>query len=274
MPTISIILSTHDRPTFLPEAIKSVSEQTFKDWELLIITDPPIDKGTKKIINNYVQKDPRIKYFENGVKLGFRKCLNQGLKKSGGKYVARIDDDDIWGPQKLEKQVKFLEKNPEYLLMGSGAIFVDRDGKELYRYLPPEKDEEIRQCILSRNPFIHSSVMFLIDAAMKFGGYDDTLPEDEDFDLWLKLGTIGKFYNLPEYLIKYRTPSLKNNIAEIRRSRTKVFISIIHSYRNKYPHYKKALFKNYLKLFYTYIPKPKFLEEYLYKKRQTSGRRA
>jgi glycosyltransferase involved in cell wall biosynthesis len=271
VPKINIVLSTYGKSPFLREAIKSVIEQTFKDWELLIISDPPIDRETEEIIKNYLEKDSRIKYFKNKTRLGFRKCLNQGLKRAQGKYIARIDDDDVWDSQKMEKQVKFLEENPEYVLIGSGAIFIDKDGKELYRFLPPGKDEEIRQSILSRNPFIHSSVLFLAEAAKKLGGYNDALAENEDFDLWLKLGTIGNFYNLPEHLIKFRTPSLKTDIARIRRSRTKVFISIIRQYRKDYPHYKIALLKNYLKLFYTYIPKPKFLEDYLYQKRQTAG---
>lgn len=271
IPRVSIILTIYKKAPFISQAVKSILGQVCKDWELIIISDPPIDKDAEKIIENYLQKDSRIKYFKNETWMGFRKCLNQGLKKAQGKYIARIDDDDIWDFQKTEKQIRFLEENPEYVLIGSGAIFIDENGKELYRFLPPEKDEEIRQCILFRNPFIHSSVLFLAEAAKKFDGYDDALPENEDFDLWLKMGTIGKFYNLPEYLIKFRTPSLKANIAEIRRARTKVFISIIRRHSKNYPHYKKALLKNYLKLFYTYIPKPKFLEDYLYQKRQTSG---
>ena len=270
IPKVSIILTTYNGEKYITQAIESVFLQTLSDFELIIINDASMD-DTEKIISNLANKNSRIKYFKNKTRLGFRKCLNQGLREAKGKYIARIDDDDIWDSQKLEKQIDFLEKNPEHVLIGSGAIFIDENGKELYRFLPPEKDEEIRQCILSRNPFIHSSVLFLAEAAKKFGGYNDTLAENEDFDLWLKLGTIGKFYNLPEYLIKFRTPSLKANIANIRRARTKVFISIIRRYSKNYPNYKKALLKNYLKLFYTYIPKPKFLEDYLYQKRQTSG---
>ena len=270
IPKVSIILTTYNGEKYITQAIESVFLQTLSDFELIIINDASMD-DTEKIISNLANKNSRIKYFKNKTRLGFRKCLNQGLREAKGKYIARIDDDDIWDSQKLEKQIDFLEKNPEHVLIGSGAIFIDENGKELYRFLPPEKDEEIRQCILSRNPFIHSSVLFLTEAAKKFGGYNDTLAENEDFDLWLKLGTIGKFYNLPEYLIKFRTPSLKANIAEIRKARTKVFISIIRRYSKNYPNYKKALLKNYLKLFYTYIPKPKFLEDYLYQKRQTSG---
>jgi len=271
MPKVTIILTTYDKPRFISETIRSVLEQTFKDWEFIVIGDPPLDKDAETIIENYLKGDSRIKYFKNETRLGFRKCLNQGLRIARGKYIARIDDDDIWEPQKLEKQVNFLEKNPEYILIGSGAIFIDEKGREIYRFLPPDKDEDIRRCILSRNPFIHSSVVFLKEIAMKFGGYDDSLSENEDFDLWLKMGTVGKFHNLPEYLVKFRTPSLKANIAKIRRARTKVFISIIRRYSKNYPNYKKALLKNYLKLFYVYIPKPKFLEDYLYQKRQTSG---
>jgi len=268
MPKVSIILTTYNKPTFIVDAINSVIEQTFKDWELIIIADPPIDSEVDGFINSCVEKDLRIKYFKNEYKLGFRKCLNHGLKLAQGVYIARIDDDDIWDSQKLEKQMKFLDENPDYVLIGSGAIFIDENRKELYRVLPLQKDEDIRKIILLRNPFIHSSVVFLREKALEQGGYSEQLSENEDYDLWLRLGLVGKFSNLPEFLVKYREPFLKEKIEKIQRQRTRVFISIIKKYKKYYPNYYKAIILNYLRLFYSFLPKPKKLAKYLYKKRQ------
>jgi len=270
MNKISVILPTNNGEDHISEAIESVFSQSFSDFELIVINDGSTD-NTEKIVLEYLKKDSRVKYLKNEKNLSLQKTLARGFKEAQGKYIARIDDDDIWqGSQKLEKQADFLEKNPEYVLVGSGAIVIDSKGKELYRFLLPEKDEDIRQYILFRNPFLHSSIVFLREAAEKFGGYDENLKELEDLDLWLKLGQTGKFYNFPEYLIKFRAPAPQKNITKARKIRTKALISVIKKQGKNYPNYKKAIFKNYLKLFYTYIPKPKFLEDYLYQKRQTS----
>jgi len=269
---VNIILPTHNGQSHIKEAIDNVIAQTFSDFQLMIINDGSTD-NTANIVLEYLKKDNRIKYFKNEKNLGLQKTLTRGFKESKGKYIARIDDDDVWqDTQKLEKEVSFLEKNLEYVLVGSGAIVINDEGKELYRFLLPEKDEEIRQYILFRNPFLHSSVVFLREAAGKFGGYSEKekLPGVEDFDLWLKLGKVGKFYNFPEYFLKFRAPSSERDIFRIRRNRTKNLIAVVKRHGKNYPHYKKAILKNYLKLFYTYIPKPKFLENYLYQKRQTS----
>jgi len=273
MPKISILLPIYGESIYLSEAIESVINQSFQDWELIIISDPPIGQKTREIVGEYLKKDPRIKYFENKIKLGFPKSLNRGLEKAQGEYIARIDDDDIWNNRKkIEKQLEFLERNKEYLLVGSGAIMIDERGKEIGRFLEPEKDSEIRNFILYRNPFLHSSTLFCKDVVEKLGGYDETVPGACDYDLWLRLGKIGKFYNFPEFLIRFRMPPSYRNPEKVRFQRiqrTLEKIRIIKRYKKDYSSFYKAFFKDYLKLIYL-ITLARFskLDNFLYKKRQ------
>jgi len=267
MPLVTVILTTYKEGRPIEDSVNSVLEQTFTDFEFIIIDESPTDKICK-IISQIEKKDKRVRCVRNKTRMGFSNCLNQGIKLARGEYIARIDDDDVWcDPKKLEKQIDFFKKNKEYVLVGTGAIYVDKNTKELYRVLMPESDGEIRKTILYKNCFIHSSVMFSKEAAVSVGCYDP-LAGNEDFDLWLKLGTVGKLYNLPEYLVKFRCSSEHPQISKIRRSRTKALIANIKKYKNNYPGYGRAEILNFIKLTYTYLPKPKILENYLYKKRQ------
>ncbi len=269
MPKVSIILSTIKKPPFLKEAIDSVLNQTFSDWNLIIVTDPPLDPETQKLISDYAVQDKRIIHIHNPERLGFSKSLNIGLINSDSQYIARQDDDDVWcDNQKLAKQVEFMDKNQQYSLIGASSIFIDQNGQELYRYAPPQEDSKIRKCILTRNPFVHTSVMYRREDARKVGYYEGEL---EDIDLWLKLGTMGKMKNFPEFFIKYRTPTIKNQLTKERIKRTKNFIALTKKHGARYPGFVKALIINYLKLLYLYVPKPIAWDNMVYKIRQTKS---
>jgi len=271
---VSILLPVCGKAPYISEAIESVLKQDFQNWELIIISDPPLNEKAEKIIGDYLKSDSRFIYIKNEERVGFQKSLNLGLEIAKGKYIARIDDDDIWlDSDKLKKQIEFLELHSDYLLVGSGAVVINYKGEEIYRFLEPEKDSQIRDYILYRNPFLHSSVVFRKDIVLGLGGYSEKLKGADDYDLWLRMGKTGKLYNFPQYWIKFRAPRNNDNIARVPRYlRTKEKIQIIKNYKKDYPHFYKAIFKDYLKLLYlsTISRFPK-LDNWLYKKRQTSG---
>ena len=246
---ISIILPTYNGAKYIRRAIESVISQTFSDWELLVIDDGSSD-GTENILKEYINKDHRIIYLKNEINLGIQKTLNRGLKEAKEEYIARIDDDDEWVDEdKLKKQVEFLNNNLDYVLVGTGVIVINEDSVELLRYLLPETDEDIRNKILAKNCFVHSSVMFKRDTALTFGGYDESkyIRHIEDYDLWLKLGTVGKFGNLPTHAVKFTlregSISSKNKLEQFRKN-----ITLAKKYKNKYPNYFGALFRSYLRI--------------------------
>ncbi len=244
---VSIILPTYNGEKYIKRAIESVLSQTFSNWELLVIDDGSID-NTKSIVRVY--NDKRIIYLKNEVNLGIQKTLNKGIREAKGEYIARIDDDDIWcDKDKLQKQVEFLEMNTDHILVGTGVIVVDEKNKELLRYVVPQSDTEIRSKILGKNCFVHSSVLFSKDAALKFGGYDESQNTRhlEDYDLWLKLGTIGMFHNLPIYAVRFT--QREGSLSSLnKKEQFKKNLQLVHKFKNKYPNYLGALIRSYARI--------------------------
>lgn len=201
---VSIVITTYKRPQFLRQAIESVLEQTFRDFELIIVNDDPEGDDAEKIVLSY--RDPRIVYIKNKKNIGGAKSLNKGLKIAKGDYIAILDDDDVWLSQdKLEKQVKFLDENPEYIIVGTSSIEVDKEtGKEVWRYTGEFGTENVENYLLLKVPFAHSSILCQKDIMLRVGGYTEDLVWGKDIDLYLKIAKFGKFGFLPECFIKHR----------------------------------------------------------------------
>ena len=206
---VTIIMPTYNGSKWLKNAILSIQNQTYKHWELIVVDDGSTD-NTAQIVMDLMQNEPRIKYFKNEQNLGIQKTLNRGLKEAKGEYVARLDDDDSWpDPLKLKKQVDFLNENSTYVLVGTGVIIVNEEGKELFRYLLPEEDNVIRSKILSKNCFAHSSVLFRKDIVMNFGGYS----EEED----KKNKKESEIKTMKDIFKKAKISKLKKNESEKKR---------------------------------------------------------
>lgn len=255
MPKVSILMATYNRAGLIKSAVESAQKQSFKDWELIIADDGSTD-NTPEIVAELMKNEPKIVYTRTDVNAGISKNYNRGLRLAKGEYVAMLDDDDPWcDPEKLEKQVRFLDKNKEYVGCGGGMIVVDGKGKEVYRYLKPESNEDITEKMLFGNPMANSTTMFRREAGEKAGWYDETTRYSGDRDFWLKLGLIGKLYNFREYFSYYL---LANDNTSVKRARPhlKASLMIMKRYKNKYPHYSAALLFNWLQYAYAFIPEP------------------
>ncbi|QHI28055.1 glycosyltransferase [Acinetobacter haemolyticus] len=199
---VSVVLPAYNAELYLREAIDSVLAQSFTDFELIIINDGSIDK-TEDIILSY--NDSRIVYVKNEKNLGLIGTLNKGMSLAKGKYIARMDADDICFPQRFAKQVDFLEKNQEYVICGAAAYrFYDHisDGKA---FNPPLNDENIRVRLFFNSAFIHPSVMFRTDVIRDHHlRFSDDYKYAEDYFFWMDLLKYGKGFNLKEKLLYYR----------------------------------------------------------------------
>lgn len=254
---VSIIIPTYNGAKYIKRAVESVQNQTYKNIEIIITNDASTDE-TFNIISELGKKDPRIVILTNKTNLGFVKSLNKGAGKAQGKYITRIDDDDIWcDVDRLEKQVGFLETHPDYVLVGGGMIKIDEKNREISRYLFPEKDEDIRKSILFCHSIAHGTVFFRKDAFEEVKGYDEEFGFFADTELSLKLGKIGKFYNFQEYFSYYFDKELSSNYnmrnRDIRR-KVWAFIKLRQKHRNDYPGYKKAYLLCWLSYFYSFLP--------------------
>ncbi len=235
-PSVSIILPVYNGASTIERAIDSVLAQDFLSWELIIIDDGSTD-ALSDTIKKYL-RDNRISFFQNKKNLGIQKTLNRGLAQAQGVYIARIDSDDVWtDPKKLSKQVAFLEHNPNVVLVGTDAILQDASGKVIGRYVMPKSDTQIRRRILSRNCFLHASVLFRADATKKVGGYseDSSAYCVEDYDLWLRLGLVGQVSNIDSQIsitILQQSLTAKNRL----RQAINIF-KLLPKYKGKYPNF-------------------------------------
>lgn len=201
-PKISVILPVYNGGKYLKEAIDSILKQTFINYEFIIIDDGSTDDSSD-LINLY--SDERIKFIKQNNN-GLAYSLNIGIKKSSGRYIARMDQDDISHPERFKKQIDFMENHNEYVAIGTWANYISKEGKFLYTSKTPYIDADLRQGLPYVCPFVHSSVMIRTDALKEVGGYKDggRYFYQEDILLWIDLSRIGKLYNLPEALQTYR----------------------------------------------------------------------
>ena len=200
IPLVSVILPVYNAEEFIVYSIRSILNQTFSDFELILINDGSSDQSEQIILSF---QDERIRYYKNNSNLKLIETLNRGLAFAKGKYIARIDADDVCYPDRFEKQVVFLENNPEYGIVGSFAETFGNK-QEVLKYV--EEDEDIRYALITHNPFIHSTVMIrtsvLKDHHLKYQA--DQL-HVEDYDLWIRMMKYSKGKILPEILVGYRS---------------------------------------------------------------------
>jgi len=201
---ISVIMSVYNAEKYLKKAIESILDQSFDDFEFIIIDDKSQDSSAD-IISRYSKKDQRIKYFKNRENKGLTFSLNKGLKLAHGDYIARMDADDISHPKRLEKQYTYLQKNNDIALLGTAAYNIDEKGEVISNRNVPLSFEEIKENIKMVNPIIHPSVMFRKKDIIDIGCYNEKYTKVQDYELWFRAIANGlKAENLEEQLLYYR----------------------------------------------------------------------
>lgn len=200
-PSVTVLMPAYNAGPYIAEAIDSVLQQTFTDFEFIIINDGSTD-NTAEILKQY--NDPRIVIISQQNR-GLIDTLNDGIKMSKGEYIARMDADDMCLPERLEVQYNFLTSHPDYDMVGCESDVVDKDGNFLTHLVPVgHSHEEIAEQIDRKCPFIHPCVMLKKDMAIKAGLYPKNALTFEDHLLWKKMLSIGKVCNLKQVLFKVR----------------------------------------------------------------------
>jgi glycosyltransferase involved in cell wall biosynthesis len=236
---VSVLVATYNRPLGLDRAISSVVSQQFASWELLILHDGGCHV-TKSIAEQWQKKDSRVRYLHQETPAGIGAALNFGMEHSRGRYIAVLDDDDVWiDTEKLKLQTDFLDANPLYVACGGGAVVIDESGRETMRYLKSADDAQIRGGLLVANPIIHSTSLFRTSAVRSLGGYDETLAGFQDWDLWLRLGTHGKFYNFQRYFTGYMIWE-SGGSSSSTRSNSESALRIVMRHRRSYTRFPLA----------------------------------
>lgn len=246
-PLVSILMLTYNRAHFLPEAIKSVLEQEYKNFELIILDDGSTD-DTEAVVRRF--SDTRIRYIHHQDNTGLFARRAESLSHTTGKYIAILDSDDFWtSKNKLSEQVAFLETNSDYVVVGTDAHIVTENSNPIGRVSYAANDVEIRKIILARNQFVHSSILMRTEALKKTTGYQPTLAED--LELILQLGILGKLANIPKPYTAHRVHNNSQNDHGIKMA--KAVDAIIKKHTADYPNPLSARIFSKLRIMRGYL---------------------
>ena len=259
MPSVSVIMSTYkEKEKFLREAIESILNQSFQDFEFIIILDNPDNELHISIIEEYALKDKRIRFYKNETNLGLTQSLNIGLSLAKGKYICRMDADDISENNRIELQKYYLEEN-NFDLIGGITQIIDENNAPIYSIKKvPVKIKKIKKCIKYNQVIAHPTWFGKKDMFETLNGYRE-MPLCEDYDFTLRAILSGySVSNINKQILKYRMTASsisRNNLFEqylyakyITKQYTNNKMSEINDakkYVNK--HYSAAAAKNYLK---------------------------
>lgn len=209
-PRVSVIMPAYNAERFIGEAINSILNQTYRDFELIIISDGSTDL-TPSIIKQYAKQDKRIRFFNNRRNRGLVYVLNMGLRKARGEYIARMDADDISMPTRFEKQVAYLDANPDIGILGTLI-----EGFGLVNALGIQKPVVELADFVDNNYVAHPTVMMRRSIVRKHKfRYDPEYKHVEDYELWMRMIKVTKIHNIMEVLLRYRVSG--SNVSTINQ---------------------------------------------------------
>ena len=215
LPLVTVLLPTYNCELYVKDAVQSILKQTYSNFECIIIDDCSTDK-TVEILKSF--SDRRIKLIEKPKNSGYTNSLNYGLTIAQGKYIARMDGDDISLPTRFEKQVALFEANPKLVVCGSVFQIIDSD-QVIFK---PETHEDIKLELLKDSAIGHPTAMLRASVLKAHNiSYDTSKEPAEDYDLWVRLLKYGVFYNIQEILFLYRIHEGQVSITKKEKQRTK-----------------------------------------------------
>jgi GT2 family glycosyltransferase len=197
-PRLSVVMPVHNALPFLEEALKSISGQSFSEFELVLFDDGSTD-GSSAMLRTWQRTDPRVRLFESKKRLGPVGSARAAVAYSSAALIARMDADDVAHPDRLKQQIALIEKVPDLVLVGSLFQSIDREGRTVR---PPDYGRLLRHSRFA--PFPHSSVLFRREAYDRAGGYRDGTERWEDVDLYLRMAEVGRLGVIPEPLVAVR----------------------------------------------------------------------
>lgn len=200
-PTVTVLMTVFNAGSYLDAAIRSIAEQTFRDWEFLIVDDASTD-DSGDVAETWAGRDHRIRVIRNAANKGQTPCLNQGLREARGQWIARQDADDLSLPDRLERQ---MAAGGSVALLGTNGWIIDANGRVTGLLDAPLTHESITWTSPFLNPFMHTAVLARTAVIRdELGGYDENFRIAQDYDLWARLIARHRSANLPDRLVCYR----------------------------------------------------------------------
>lgn len=202
-PFISVIMGFHNSGEYLKTSIESILNQTYSNFELILIDDCSTD-NSYFVAKLYESKDKRVRLLQNSKNMGLTATLNRGINAASGEFIARMDDDDISVETRFEKQLNFILSN-NIDVVGSNCINIDSFGNKTGCRKYPEKDKDIKKVLPIYNPICHPSVMIKKKTVFDTGLYNEKFKTTQDYELWFRMTAFNAtFHNIQEPLLLYR----------------------------------------------------------------------
>ncbi len=228
----AILISLRNSETTLDRTFESIRSQTFQDYRIVAIDDGTTDSTSSRLEKwQSAFGSKKFLLLRNEKNIGLTKSLNKGLTYINEPFTARIDADDWWHPEKLRKQIEFLENHRDFGVIGCN--YENTDSRKRITVHCPETDKEIKRNIIRKNPFAHSAVVFQTDLIKSLGGYDESIRYGQDYELWLRASSKTRFHNIQETLCfrssEGETSSEKQNAQMLQCLKTQIrYIRELH----------------------------------------------
>ncbi|PLX28259.1 glycosyltransferase [Candidatus Parcubacteria bacterium] len=200
---VSVLMSAYNAERFIGSAIESILNQSFTDFECVIVDDGSTD-NTFEIIEQYRKNDPRIHIVHNEQNIGLTRSLNIGSSHCKGVYIARLDADDVCHQDRLKEQYDFMESHQDIALCGSMARYVDEHGQKIGEKNLPTDYMHIKKKLLFNNQFVHSSLFMRKHVLDAEGFYHESFKASQDYELVLRIASRYKVENIPKQLVDWR----------------------------------------------------------------------
>ncbi|MEP7311070.1 MAG: glycosyltransferase family 2 protein [Pseudomonadota bacterium] len=198
---VSVLMTVYNAAAYLARSVDSLLQQSFANWELVVIENGSTD-GSANVLDGF--SDPRLRVLQLTANIGRTPALRLAFENARGEYIAVLDADDTCAPQRLLKQVAYLDAHPEVVLLGSWTHYVDAEDRVIGEWAPRGDSAAVRTLMASGNPIVHSSAMYRASAARAAGGYPPDAAFGQDLALWLNLLSFGEPAVLQEYLCRFR----------------------------------------------------------------------
>lgn len=256
LPLVSVVLPCYNAENYITAAVNSMTDQTYRELEIIIIDDCSTD-GSSEILRSLAAGDSRIKLLRNEINLKLVATLNKGISLATGKYILRMDADDISFPDRVEKQVRFMEKNPDIGISGTAILQFEEGEKDIIMTLPSD-DAVLKAKIFTSTIFFHPTVIIRRDI-LKTNNleYNSSFHQAEDWGLWMEMVNKTRVGNIQEPLLKYRiVPGSETRIAAADNvKRSSVFCMLL---KRKFEIDHLSLSDDEVKL-YTYFVSRQFI---------------
>ena len=244
-PLVSVLIPVYNAEKYFSDALQSIVDQTYRNLEVVIVDDCSQD-GTGVIAKAFASKDSRVKVFTNEQNLKLSGALNEGIKHCLGKYIVRMDGDDVSFLDRIEKQVAYMEQNPEVGISGGSMEIGDESLTKIGTRNYYLTDNDIRKNIFKFSPFCHPGVIIRKEVFDLVGGYDASFTPAEDYELYFRIGLKFNFGNISDFVLHYRTlpnsmttssiSKMEKKTIEVRKKYMKVYNAGFSDYIYTYAH--------------------------------------